>query len=155
MTTETKVPPLDPLATQMEGEPRFVLLGRDPLAPGVTRLWADLREGKYEHCAATLEAIIKRARTRDPHPQKDSKHAWSARAVAGEMEEFYRAHMRGEPPQGRVNDTPFGPQPEPPSVKQRDNYDNLAKDDAGALGERLHLEEIKKAHPPMEPDEGT
>lgn len=147
--------PLDPLSTQMDKEPRFPLMGRDPLAPGLVRLYADIREGKYEHCAALLDVVIRKARTRTVHPTKDAKHAWSARAIAGEMEDFYNESMRGEMPEGRVNDEPFGPQPEPPATKERDSYADLAPTDAGAIGEHLHLEEIKKAHPAPEPDEGT
>ncbi len=132
MTTEKPATsPLDPLDTQMDGEPRFALLGRDPLAPGLVRLYADLREGKYEHCGPLLEAIIRKARARNPVPHKDSKHAWSARAIAGEMETFFMLNMRGEVPINRVN---------------------LADEREFPIA---HPNDIKRAMPPREPDEGN
>ena len=121
----------DPIDRAMEGEPHFALMGRDPIAPGLVRLYAHLREGKYDQVHGLLDVVIARAKTRAPHPQKDTQHAWSARRIAGEMEEFHRQHMRGEEPVSRVN---LGSGREFPTV---------------------HPEDIKRAVPPREPDEAS
>lgn len=44
MGTKNNPGEFDCYANAEDGEPMFVLLGRDPQAPGVVRAWADARE---------------------------------------------------------------------------------------------------------------
>ena len=76
----------DPLSRQLPKEPRFVLLGRDQLASGLTRLWAALFSQNAE-LADDIYRNLKFAAGKLPYmPNKQSTHAVSAREVANQMD---------------------------------------------------------------------
>ena len=47
MATKNNPGPYDCYANAEDDEPMFILLARDPLAPILTRLWADLRRANH------------------------------------------------------------------------------------------------------------
>lgn len=81
MTTEH-----DPLPRQMEDEPRFVLLARDPLAPYIVRLYAALRERKINSAQDIFRNTCHALPKFPFHPQSDPEHARSAQGVAIQMD---------------------------------------------------------------------
>lgn len=122
----------DPIDRQIAGEPRFVLLARDPLAAGFARLYAVMRERNYDRAGPILEAVIRAHRAIPPAPHKDTSHAWSARSTADAMEMWRIQNMRGDEPTMRVLpalDEVFRPVPT--------------------------QAEIRAARPPAEPEEAT
>jgi len=56
MGTKLKPSPFDCYANAEPDEPLFVLLARDPLAPILVRLWADLREHAAGNPSKVFEA---------------------------------------------------------------------------------------------------
>lgn len=75
----------DPLERQIDGEPRFVLLGRDPTAADMVYLWAALRKRD----AHLVDQVVKRLKERMAdlpyQPKKDQEHIQSAHTVANAM----------------------------------------------------------------------
>lgn len=65
-------------------EPIFVLLGRDPLAPELVRMWAEERQGMID---------------RGEKPASDAAKIEEAEALAAEMEAWWRKReeARGNP----------------------------------------------------------
>jgi hypothetical protein len=93
----------DPLERSLPDEPHFILLARDPLAPGMTRLWAALRQKQWDRCPGILAAIIEHAKPIRAEAHKDRDHAQSARYVADRMADWVTVHMRAERGKGRIN----------------------------------------------------
>ncbi len=83
MGTKLKPGKFDCYANAAPDEPMFVLLARDPLAPILVRLWADLREHaagnpskvfEARDCAIDMEKWKHRQRAASPAPSPaDSK----------------------------------------------------------------------------------
>lgn len=88
MGTKNNPGKFDCYASAEPDEPMFVLLARDPLAPILVRLWADLREhaagnpskvAEARQCATNMAAwrYVKResvaAAASDPPPQEQQK----------------------------------------------------------------------------------
>lgn len=138
----------DPLDRAMPEEPHFLLLARDFRSPAMTRIYAATREGKWNQAHAVLHALEALAKQQTPAPHKDFEHATSAKAIANNMELWRMEHMQGENTGNRVNTTLDEVVPAP-----RISYDNLAADDAGALGEALRHDHIRHAKPPRDPGE--
>lgn len=95
----------DPLDREMPGEGHIAGMGRDVLAPGWARLYAIVRESGPDYQArarAALERWMATNESRQKNPQKDQEHAWSARAIADQMEAWYNANIRGKPPINRL-----------------------------------------------------
>ncbi len=108
----------DPIDRQLDGEPRFPLMGRDPLAPGFARLYAIVRENGpacKARAHAALDAILLANDARPPRPHKDKEHAWSARAKADEMQQWYIQNMEAKPQSGKLNSTPSTTKEETPT----------------------------------------
>lgn len=125
----------DPLDRQLEGEPRFALMGRDVLSPPLVRLYAAIVEGRYDRAEGLLHVIVRTAKEKAPRPHKDSSHAWSARNVADAMETWHRLNMTGADPQGRINVVPG---------MEADGFRSAPT-----------INQIKHARPPAEPEEAT
>lgn len=62
----------------MEGEPRFLLLGRDPMFAHLLRLWAKRRENDIK-CG--------------DRPERDLRMVISARSLASKAEEWRRKNL--------------------------------------------------------------
>lgn len=138
----------DPLDRQLEGEPHFALMGRDALAAPFVRLYAAVVEGRYDRANGLLTRILDVAKSRAQRPHKDTDHAWSARRVADEMEQWFTLHMKGEQPKQRVNGAL-----DPGTDLESDG--TLGPRDAGAFAHDLRVTAIKAARPPAEPDEAS
>lgn len=128
--------PHDPIERQLPAEPHFVLLARDPLASGFTRLYAIVR-GRSPNARArahqVLDAILDAQEARGPMPHKDQQHSWSAVAVADRMDDWRRDNMTGDAPKIRP-----APPPEDEQFRPVPTHN-----------------EIKAAAPPREPDEAS
>ena len=66
----------------VDGEPSFILLGRDVHAPGLVRAWADDRE----------DAIA-----RGQAPESDRERVDNARQIAEQMETWRKANAEAAP----------------------------------------------------------
>lgn len=124
----------DPVARQMAGEPRLALMARDWRAPGLCRIYADVRELKWGHAHKILEAMERQAAGHQRQPHKDASHAWSARRVADEMEQWFMSKHR---PAGAINRVNGAPVERPDAFAQVPTHAQL-----------------KAARPPAEPEEG-
>ena len=82
----TGTDPNDPIARQHDGEPRFALMARDPIAPGLTRLWAALRARKTWAVSSIVKNLVVEAGKLPWRPDADPQHAISAQAIANEMD---------------------------------------------------------------------
>jgi hypothetical protein len=91
--------------------------------------------GQYERARGLLEVILRTAKTRTQRPHKDTEHAWSARRVADQMEEWFTLNMKGEAPKNRINTLP---------QRGEDAFESAP----------THAE-LKRARPPAEPDEAS
>jgi hypothetical protein len=67
-------------------EPMFVLLGRDPLAPHLVRLWALLRSGKLEEADKAVFFLLLTARPYTSEP--DTEKAAEAMECVAAMERW-------------------------------------------------------------------
>lgn len=123
----------DPLDRQLEGEPHFALLARDPLAPPFVRLYAAVVAGEYHRAPDLLQMILRTAKTRPQRPHKDVAHKWSAVHVAQKMELWAIQHLKGAPPQNRINTGPDR--------------------DTEVFKPGPTIAEIKNARPPIEPED--
>lgn len=85
----------DPLARQLPTEPRFTLMGRDPAAADLTRLWMALRK-RDEHLVDQIVKRLKVTMGKLPYqPNKDKEHIQSAQAVANNMDIFLMERTQG------------------------------------------------------------
>ena len=71
-----------------EGEARFTLLARDPLAPNLVRLWAALRECNITEAASQFAELVSVSDERYSACFEDEAKISSACEIAGEMEAF-------------------------------------------------------------------
>lgn len=78
--------------------------------PHVCRIYAAIREGKWAHAKEILAAMEGRAGAHAREPHKDSQHAWSARKVAGQMEEWFIHNREAPGAKNRVNTGPEEPE---------------------------------------------
>lgn len=120
----------DPLEREYPGESHLALMARDLLAPDVVRLYATVRENSpdyKERARAILERLFLINDSRTKNPQKDQAHAWSAREIAGRMEEFYNANIRGKPPVHRLPTAERPPQERPAPVVRRFGVGDLVE----------------------------
>lgn len=98
-------PEHDPIDRALPGEPRLPLMGRDVLSPGFDRLYAIVRESApsyKDRAREALERVFLTNDSRQKNPGKDKEHAWSARKIADESEQFYAKHIAGAPPKNRI-----------------------------------------------------
>lgn len=58
MGTKNQPGNFDCYANALPDEPMFVLLGRDPLAPFLTQIWAMIRAGHREEASRTFKEMI-------------------------------------------------------------------------------------------------
>lgn len=58
MGTKLKPGKYDCYANALPDEPMMVLLGRDPLAPSLTQIWAMIRAGNVEEARRTFNELI-------------------------------------------------------------------------------------------------
>lgn len=138
--------PHDPLARKEADEPHFVLLARDPRAAHQTRLYAALREQKFA-AADAIYANLKKLCAKLPLHPKDRDHAWSARAVATDMDIWrYDNVVKHHAPETKGEEV---------TALHRSTYADLTPDDAGALTREIQIAAIKRARPPTEPDEAS
>ncbi len=90
--------PHDPLRRVKAGEPRFILLARDPLAQGHTTLWAALKS-RHFYAAPDIYSNLMVTASKTPfHEPRDSDHAMNARQIANRMGIW------------RIGQSPKGPQ---------------------------------------------
>ena len=143
----------DPLSRILPDEPHLILLARDFRSPHLSLMYAAIRERRFDHARQILDRLEAVSRAQPPQPHKDKEHAWSARAVAQQMDQWRLENMRAEPPAGRVNTAPERGDVEPD--KMRTDYSDIAKDDAGTYAVEAHHAAIKAARPTAEPDEAT
>lgn len=68
------------------GEPHFLLIARDPLAPGLTRLWAALRARDPNAVQDIINKLVLTSMGLPIAPEKDPAHIISARQVANDMD---------------------------------------------------------------------
>lgn len=141
----------DPLNRMLPDEPHLVLLARDWRAPGVGRIYAAVRQGRFDHARGILDALERLYKTNSPQPHKDQQHAHSVKAVCNDMEIWRLAHMRVDNSAQRVNSAPE--QPHIPLPRQ--DYSNLAIDDAGAFADEANLAKLRTCRPPAIPDEAS
>lgn len=80
----------DPLPREMPGEPHFALLGRDPIAPFIVRLYGAIRERKIDKAQDVFRNLCKAVPEFPFHPMSDPEHARSASGVADAMELWLR-----------------------------------------------------------------
>lgn len=142
----------DPLERREDGEPYFALMGRDWRSPPHIQMYADTREGKWRHAHEILDAMERAAGGHPPVTPKDKEQAWSARAKAGEMIDWFRDHRAAGEPINRVN---VQAATEVVETLIRTDYTNLTIDDAGAFADAKQLDDIRRAHPDPEPDEAS
>lgn len=142
----------NPLASLMPGEEFLALMGRSRLSPPLLRLYALTLENKRERGHALLDAIFN-ARADRPNQPDDGRKAWAARAMADRMEAWRHQTIDARGVPQRINSAPDR---DVVTVQEsRQNYDNLEKHDAGALGNEAVILEIKSAAPSREPDEAS
>ena len=86
----------DPLSRQEDGEPRFVLLGRDPLAADFVFLWVAARKRDAKLVDAISTRIKEKMLALPYQPHKDAEHIQSGHEVANKMFEWHllRSHGR-------------------------------------------------------------
>lgn len=101
MTEETH----DPLPRKLPEEPHLTLLARDWRSPGLGRVYAAIREGRWAHAHQILETMEGEAGKYPREPHKDKEHAWSARAKADEMQTWFVLNREAEGARNRVNTT--------------------------------------------------
>lgn len=94
----------DPIARQIDDEPRFPLLARDTLAPGLVRLWAALR-GRHAYKIQDIVANLVVTAGKLPYrPDADPAHVISAQQVANRMELWRTANAPKLPTNVRAVD---------------------------------------------------
>ena len=76
----------DPLPREMEGEPHFALMGRDPLAPFIVRLYGAFRERRIDRAQDIFRNLCQMLPKFPFHPMSDPEHARSAAGVATAMD---------------------------------------------------------------------
>ena len=75
----------DALGRQLDGEPHFMLLARDDLAPGMVALYAALRGRKTHAVSDIVRNLVVTAGKMPYHPKDDPEHATSAQQVSNAM----------------------------------------------------------------------
>lgn len=112
----------DPMPRKLDEEPYFSLMARDQRSPAFARLYAIVRERGPDVAAkahAAVDALLAANAGIHPNPQKDKEHAWSARAKADEMAQWFRLNMQAKPQTGRVNAGAEHPEPpKPPKIER-------------------------------------
>lgn len=76
----------DPLPREMEGEPHFALMGRDPFAPFIVRLYGAFRERRIDRAQDIFRNLCQMLPKFPFHPMSDPEHARSAAGVATQMD---------------------------------------------------------------------
>jgi hypothetical protein len=170
----------DPSDRKMAGEPSIEFLARDALSPGLSAVYAAIREMKFD-LADQLYAGLKATRRAQPfHPQKDPEHAVAVRQLANEMRAWRFVNMPKPPVEGHVNAGPERGEAATTADGRRGgerridvnsalaaawsddfadrrhaatNRRQLARDDGGPMAEAARLDRIKTARPPVEPEE--
>lgn len=146
----------DPLPRLMPNEKYFALLARDHRAPFIADIYAVVRLRKRAVAHTILDNLLDAEEAAPYEPHKAQEHAWSARARAQEMRDWFlknRAHPGLEELAPGVIATAGGTlivEDDPSAV-----YEPVDNADAGPLGEAVRLEAIRKLRPPLEPDEAA
>lgn len=70
------------------GEPKFTLIGRDPLAPGLVRLWAALRDGDVVDAAECFSDLVSNMSEAKYPREHDAEKILNARKIAFELEKW-------------------------------------------------------------------
>lgn len=92
MSTKQNPSPNDCYNRAEPDEPLFTLLARDPLAPGVVRLWAALRAHDTTRAAGIFANLCVTTSKQPYKPGKDSDHVIEARECSNAMELWRRVH---------------------------------------------------------------
>lgn len=95
--------PHDPLNRQLPTEPHLVLLARDWRSPALARMYAAIREGRWQHAHEILSVMEGQAGGFPREPHKDKEHAWSARAKADEMAQWFIHNREAQGARNRVD----------------------------------------------------
>lgn len=90
----------DPLDRQQPDEPRFVLLARDPLAEGLTRLWAALMRQDPILARDIFENLLGVSRKLPYMPHRQTTHVRSVSEVANAMHVYLTEHRAAASPDG-------------------------------------------------------
>lgn len=98
--------PNDPLRRIQAGEPRFILLARDPLSDSFTALWAACKSRNFFQCPDMYSNLMVTAGKMPFHPDRDMAHAMSARQVANGMRMWRKQHQPHGPKNAREVDVP-------------------------------------------------
>ena len=96
------------LGRQLEGEPHFLLLARDEIAPGMVRLYAALRARHMHAINDIVRNLIVTAGKMPYHPTKDSEHGISSQQVANRMDIWRWDNMPKVPKNARSVELDFG-----------------------------------------------
>ncbi len=127
----------DPLERRLPDEPYLIFLARDLLSSPLGRVYASLREGKYDQARLAYDALERAAKLREipAHKQKEqSEHAWSVRNQCDAMDTWRLVQLAsGEKPVMVL------PQ----------------REDIPAYMPDASIEAIKNAKPPLDSDDAT
>ena len=76
-------------------EPRFALLGRDPLAGLLVDLWVALRRHSWSRCARILGVLISVAIEESKLPRDGEKELEAERCAESMMDWIYKKRRKG------------------------------------------------------------
>lgn len=101
MATKEFVGPVDCLGAALPDEEYFLLLARDPLAAGLTMIWASLRIGDVEAAFANFRALCEPSLVefyvRNPDTAKSEEAVEVAQRMVAWRESNLRAGENGQP----------------------------------------------------------
>ena len=129
----------DPLDRREPGEPYLIYLARDLLSSPLGRVYANLREGKFDQARQAYDTLERAAKDRyeqlPQHKRKEqSEHAWSVRGECDKMD-FWRLER-----DANIQHTPM-------VLPQRE--------DIPAFKPNATVEEIRNAKPPLDSGDGS
>jgi hypothetical protein len=102
MGTKNNPGEFDCYAAAEPDEPLFTLLGRDPLASHLVRLWAALRIGNQANARHIIDGLLRAAMTQGPIDQHDIAKALEATNCATAMLTFHFQRRNAQrPPEER------------------------------------------------------
>lgn len=166
----------DPRDRKMAGEPSIEFVARDALSPGLSAVYAALREMRFDMADALYEALKATRRAQPFHPQKDPEHAIAVRQLANEMRAWRFVNMPKPEVEGliavadetearedrRCGDRRIDTNAALAMAWSDDfadrrrcatNRRQLARDDGGPPAAAARLVMIKNARPPAEPED--